>query len=489
MKIKLNCTGWKSFPVYRYLACLTGIVLLILGACEAPTNPTYTLSFAVNGGVIPSDLSSYDQLAQDVFSGYTAGATLVARYATADGTGDGSSWDNAGTFADVMAGITDAAADKVYIVLVASGTYTHTASFAMKNNIAIVGGFTAGSFSRGTDATRFDGENTRIVFNNANLDNSALLYGVTITKGNAGASDGGGMRNSSSSPILKNVTISGNSSTYGGGMYNASSSPILNNVTISGNSSTYGGGMYNASSSSPILNNVTISGNRGTSDGGGMYNASSSPILNNVTLSGNTATSYGGGMYNQSSSSPILNNVTLSDNTATSGGGSGIYLDNATVTLVNSIVWDNSDAGNIYVYDDSNNFETINLYNSILEGGTTASTNATGIKLANGSPASALTVNTSTTINTNPNLVALADNGGSVQTMAILAGSSAADIGLYIRQKGTTFYYSSDASSWFSDLALSTAATLPADASNPIATDARGTARSTKPDAGAFEVQ
>ncbi|OQX29684.1 MAG: hypothetical protein B0D92_02395, partial [Spirochaeta sp. LUC14_002_19_P3] len=86
---------------------------------------------------------------------------------------------------------------------------------------------------------------------------------------------------------------------------------------------------------------------------------------------------------------------------------------------------------------------------------------------------------------------------GSVQTMAIPAASSAADIGLYIRQSGTTYYYSSDASNWYSDLTLtwlsdldlSKAATLPAGASNPIATDARGTARSNKPDAGAFEVQ
>ncbi|OQX29523.1 MAG: hypothetical protein B0D92_03360, partial [Spirochaeta sp. LUC14_002_19_P3] len=50
MKTKLNYTGRKSFPIYRYLACLAGIVLLILGACEAPANPTYTVSFDVNGG-------------------------------------------------------------------------------------------------------------------------------------------------------------------------------------------------------------------------------------------------------------------------------------------------------------------------------------------------------------------------------------------------------------------------------------------------------
>ncbi|OQX28970.1 MAG: hypothetical protein B0D92_06215 [Spirochaeta sp. LUC14_002_19_P3] len=434
------------------------------------------------------------QLPTDLFAHYTETTTPVIRYATptATGTGDGSSWDNAGTFVNVMDDISDATANKVYVVLVASGTYTHTASFAMKNNVAIVGGFTAGSFSRGTDATVFDGENTRRVFNNeftaeAPLTNSALLYGVTITKGDAATDNGGGMQNENASPILNNVTLSGNSATNnGGGMFNFSSSPILNNVTFSSNTAKWGGGMANQNSSSPILNNVTLSGNS-AGNGGGMTNqSSSSPILNNVTLSGNTAAE-GGGMFNNVSSIPILNNVTISGNSATSNGG-GIYLDNATLTLVNSIVWGNTGAGNIYVLDDSD-YETINLYNSILEGGTTASTTATGIRLKNGSPAGALTVNTNALVTTNPNLVALADNGGSVQTMAIPATSSALNIGLYIRQSATTFYYSSDASNWYSDLALGTAATLPAGASNPIATDARGTARSTRPDAGAFEVQ
>ncbi|OQX28461.1 MAG: hypothetical protein B0D92_08750, partial [Spirochaeta sp. LUC14_002_19_P3] len=214
---------------------------------------------------------------------------------------------------------------------------------------------------------------------------------------------------------------------------------------------------------------------------------SSFPILNNVTFSANTAgDDGGGGMFNSDSSSPILNNVTLSGNSATDKGG-GIYLDNGTLTLVNSIVWGNTGAGNIYVKNNTANGETINLYNSVLEGGTTASTTATGIKLEDAD--NAYTLNTVGVVTTNPNLVALADNGGSVQTMAISAGSSAVDIGVYIRQKGTTFYYSSDASTWYSNLALSTAATLPADATNPIATDARGTARSTRPDAGAFEIK
>jgi hypothetical protein len=191
-------------------------------------------------------------------------------------------------------------------------------------------------------------------------DGSTVLDGFTITGGNAGGAgsmavssknisrqNGGGMYNNSSSPVLTNVTISGNSADYGGGMYNYSSSPALTNVTISGNSATgthaYGGGMYNYSSS-PALTNVTISGNS-ADRGGGMYNRdSSSPMLTNVTISGNSATgtyAYGGGMHNESSSSPVLTNVTISGNSAANGGG----MNNNTSSspkIRNSIIWGNT---------------------------------------------------------------------------------------------------------------------------------------------------
>jgi predicted outer membrane repeat protein len=72
---------------------------------------------------------------------------------------------------------------------------------------------------------------------------------------------------------------------------------------------TDGGGIYNYSSS-PVLTNVTVSGNKANGDGGGIYNNTppSSPVLTNVTIAGNSASS-GGGIYNESSSPKIRNSI------------------------------------------------------------------------------------------------------------------------------------------------------------------------------------
>jgi hypothetical protein len=228
-------------------------------------------------------------------------------------------------------------------------------------------------------------------------DGETILDGFTVTGGNAdGSGDinisgytvrrhyGGGMYNSSSSPVLTNVTISRNrasssssNTSYGGGMYNSSSSPVLTNIIISenqvyaGNSSSFGGGMYN-SSSSPVLTNVTISGNQvggGTSFssyGGGMYNtSSSSPVLTNVSISGNQAragTSYGGGMYNTSSSSPVLTNVSISGNQARADSansyGGGMYNNNSESVLINVSISGNQ------AYADSGNSSGGGMYNN-----------------------------------------------------------------------------------------------------------------------------
>ncbi|MDR1430113.1 MAG: right-handed parallel beta-helix repeat-containing protein, partial [Spirochaetaceae bacterium] len=115
------------------------------------------------------------------------------------------------------------------------------------------------------------------------------------------------------------------------------SSPVLTNVSVSGNvAATQGGGIYNLSSSSPVLSNVTISGNSANYGGGGMSNYGSSPVLSNVTVSGNAATGSGGGIYNNASSSLSLRNSIVWGNTAASGRG--IYNDTSTSAIAYSIV-------------------------------------------------------------------------------------------------------------------------------------------------------
>jgi parallel beta-helix repeat protein len=212
----------------------------------------------------------------------------------------------------------------------------------------------------------------------------AVLDGFTVTGGNADDSSGslitvngrdiaraygGGIYNDASSPVLTNLTISGNSAEEAGGIANNhSSSPVLTGVTVSGNTATgSGGGIVNANSSSPVLTGVTVSGNTAGGDGGGIVNVNaSSPVLTGVTVSGNTATGDGGGICN-SQSSPVLIGVLVSGNKAESCGGIGNY--NSTVALTNSTVAGNqADASSGYGGGIASGNSAVTLANSIVAG-------------------------------------------------------------------------------------------------------------------------
>ena len=268
----------------------------------------------------------------------------------APGAGTCSAWaDPCGLQAALSAAV---AGDEIWV---AAGTYypglvtdPRSATFQLKKNVALYGGFGGTETSRAQrdpsahpttlsgDIDRngtLDNGNSYHVVTGSGTDASAIMDGFTITAGNANASypydRGGGMYNSNGSPTLTDVTFSGNSAAYGGGMANWTSiSPTLTHVTFSANTAFEGGGMYN-NASNPTLTDVTFSANS-SSHGGGMYNLASSPILTEVTFSANTAF-VGGGMANYGSS-PTLTEVTFSANTATGGGG--MYNSNGSPTLI-----------------------------------------------------------------------------------------------------------------------------------------------------------
>ncbi|GIV82965.1 MAG: hypothetical protein KatS3mg051_2319 [Anaerolineae bacterium] len=252
----------------------------------------------------------------------------------ATGANNGNSWTDA--YTSLQSALADSNCTEIWV---AAGVYypgsagNQTATFTLKNNVAIYGGFAgtetllsqrnwrsnltilSGDIDKNDTDTNgngiiekgetINGANAyHVVTSPGGTNSSAVLDGFVITAGRANGSSfpnysGGGMYNQSSSPTLRNLTFSGNSAASGGGMYNYSnSSPTLTNVAFSGNSATNGGGMLNESNSNPTLTNVTFSGNSAGGDGGGMYNLySSNPTLTNVTFSGNSAAS-GGGMSN-----------------------------------------------------------------------------------------------------------------------------------------------------------------------------------------------
>jgi hypothetical protein len=176
------------------------------------------------------------------------------------------------------------------------GMYNHTNSSPVLTNVTVSGNTSAGRYGGGI----------------LNRLSSPVLTGVTISGNRATGSDGGGMYNyTNSSPVLINVTISGNTANgNGGGIDNdIGSSMLMINVAIFGNKATddinngKGGGIYNAGCS-PVLINVTISGNF-ADGGGGMYNwGGSSPQIRNSIIWGNAATT-DEGISNDSSTSVI----------------------------------------------------------------------------------------------------------------------------------------------------------------------------------------
>jgi hypothetical protein len=268
--------------------------------------------------------------------------------------------------------------------------------------VALYGGFAGTESARSqrdpaTNVTILSGDlngddvgftnNSENVYHVVTGADNATLDGFTITAGNANGTDpnnsGGGMYNSrGSNPLVANITFSGNSTSGGGGgMWNDFSNPTLRNVTFSSNSANLGGGINNFFSS-PILTNVTFSGNS-ASYGGGMYNNSGNPTLTNVTFSGNAAASNGGGIENASYSYPTIRNTILWGNTAATDGAAQMYNDSSTPVVNDSVVQDGCPAGST----------------------------CTNIIIAD------------------PLLGALANYGGFTQTIPLLVGSSAVDMG------------------------------------------------------------
>jgi hypothetical protein len=271
------------------------------------------------------------------------------------GAQSGADWANAN---DLQAALTAAVSGTE--LWVKAGTYKATsepdrnATFALKNGVALYGGFAGNETARsqrrlpanptilngdllGNDGPGWftDSDNSYHVVTGSGTNATAILDGFTISSGNAKeyssatAGDGGGIFISSGHPTLRNLIVTGNQAWRGGGMYNHMSSPMLANVTFSGNTGESGAGISNTNSS-PTLKHVTISGNTGS----GMYNYQSSPVLTNVTFADNY-TGVGGGMLNTNRSSPVLTNVAFIRNTGYYYGG-GIYnTANSSPTLAN----------------------------------------------------------------------------------------------------------------------------------------------------------
>lgn len=194
------------------------------------------------------------------------------------------------------------------------GTFAFTAvDSEFRENTGGLGGGMA--FTGGTSVL------TRVVIedNQAVTGNGGGVYAdgagtLTITDSDVLANDGtngGGLFMNGFDATLTRVTVFGNAASNNGGGMTAIGTVTVEASTVSGNSAVGRGGGISSSGATVI--NSTISGNN-ASDGGGLV-AFSAGTLTNVSLVANTASNSGAGILAFTSGAPTLVNTLLALNT------------------------------------------------------------------------------------------------------------------------------------------------------------------------------
>lgn len=233
--------------------------------------------------------------------------------------------------------------------------------------------------------------------------NEIVLTGNTAT----GSGEGGGINMPGSFAFLEliNSTVSNNTAANRGGgiimngaIITLQGSSIINNVALENG----GGGIMNRNGTLVIVNS-TIAGNTAQTYGGGISQfGSATTALTNSTISGNSAAKGGGGSFDQGT--VALANVTIADNTAATGAG--LYQQTG-MNLSNTVIANNAGEDCTFRFEP---FITAENLNSLIGDG---SCEAGSIGLLTGDPL----------------LGPLQDNGGSMLTHSILAGSPLIDAG------------------------------------------------------------
>jgi MBG domain/Bacterial Ig-like domain (group 3)/Right handed beta helix region len=301
--------------------------------------------------------------------------------------------------------------------------------------------------------------------------NTASFLGGGLS--NAGGGYVGGSFGPGGDSVVHGCTFSGNSATYGGGIMNAADLTVTNDL-VSGNTAVRGGGFAQLTwyggglivhSSEATLAECTLAGNSASTYGGAVFNEGTL-ALTGCTISGNTANHDGGGLadisvpffYPQGGepgtppATADVANSTLYGNTSLYGGG--ICNEEAKLTLANVTVTANLSTGT--QYDDAalgsaSNEGDILLDNTLIAGNwqgpapgqtpgdvaaTIDSTSASNLigdgdlltSISNGNQGNQIGSESAGTV-INADLGPLANNGGSTETVALLADSPAINSG------------------------------------------------------------
>ncbi len=281
--------------------------------------------------------------------------------ASATGTGDGRSWENASTNLQYFLGLAQPGDQ----ILVAQGVYKpaepggdKSASFLIPIEVELYGGFPPGG---GSWEERNPAVYETVLSGDLNGDDSVSSAEIHWFWGpdfiNYEDNCNHVVRTydyhsvAGKPVVLDGFTVTaGNDveSFYdGGGMFNYEGKQKVNNCIFKYNYSSNGGGIYNWGNRVEITN-CTFTSNRATSGGGGIKgNYVSIQNITNCNFSHNHAT-FGGGLYHSTGGEVTVTNCKFTDNRAeNSGGGLDVsnqneqYYGEVSATIIHSIFTDN----------------------------------------------------------------------------------------------------------------------------------------------------
>jgi chitodextrinase len=225
----------------------------------------------------------------------------------------------------------------------------------------------------------------------------------TFTNNSSPATTGtsGGAIDSSGTLSVTTSTFSGNSAQEGGGVFNQSSATITNSTFTSNNATIYGGGaLLNAAGTETLAGDTFVAN---TGPGGGAIDNDATLNIANSTFTNNTGGTNGGGAVENFGTTTVKQS-TFSGNTSPYGANlfnyTGFKLSMSMDIVAGGLVGSNC-GGQARITDLGYNIDT----------GSSCGFSATNYSLPN----------------TQPELDALASNGGPTQTMGLPAGSPAID--------------------------------------------------------------
>jgi hypothetical protein len=252
-----------------------------------------------------------------VYAREDTGHTIYVSDADGSDNNDGASWATAKK--TIQAGV-DAQEWTGGLVLVSNGTYSVTVEIIVEKDLRIQ------SVNGAENTTVMGNANQRLFY----LSNHhTTLSGFTLTNGGpygTGANGAGAVQCTSTSPIVTDCILTGNTGSGGGAMWRGTA----NNCTFSKNTGGNGpGGMKDGIANDCLFIN-NVSGNIGAGGmNGGIANrcifkenqspvggGAQSTIANDCQFIQNLSTSLGGGMYNGTA-----NNCVFNQNKAYQGGG------------------------------------------------------------------------------------------------------------------------------------------------------------------------